>query len=50
MDKFRGGEGAHEFRFGTLNVKWLLNIQVEVVGRKLDIHKSEFHGGDKGWR
>lgn len=31
-------------------MKCLLNIQVEVLDEKLDIHKSESHGRDLGWR
>lgn len=48
--KAGGGEDAHEFRFGTGTVKCLLNIQVEVLGGKLDINESEFHGRDLAWR
>lgn len=46
MDKFSCGEDPHEFRFGTLTLKCLLNIQVEILGGKLDLYKSKFQGRD----
>lgn len=50
MGEFSGGEDAHEFKFRTPIVKCLVNIQAEVLGGKLDMQKSEFHGRDLGWR
>lgn len=41
MDRLSHGADEHEFRFGTLMAKCQLNIQVAVLGGKLDTYKSE---------